>query len=259
MRVAIDQLNVALARPDQNFAQVAADVKEAAKAGADVIVIPEMWNTGYALDQLGDLADLDGQRTKQTLARLARDNQINIVGGSVAIKRGKRFYNTTYVYDRTGRLVGDYDKVHLFGLMNEGKFISAGHAPNRFALDGVKAASAICYDLRFPEWLRTISKGGSQILFLPAQWPVQRIDQWRILLQARAIENQCFVVAVNRVGDDAANHFGGNSMVIDPVGKVLFEAGEEQVLFYVDIDPAEALAIRGPIPVFNDRRPDLYE
>ncbi|MFU0770858.1 MAG: Aliphatic amidase amiE [Limosilactobacillus fermentum] len=136
MRVAIDQLDVALARPDQNFAQVAADVKEAAKAGADVIVIPEMWNTGYALDQLGDLADLDGQRTKQTLARLARDNQINIVGGSVAIKRGKRFYNTTYVYDRTGQLVGDYDKVHLFGLMNEGEFISAGHAPNRFALDG---------------------------------------------------------------------------------------------------------------------------
>ena len=259
MRVAIDQLDVALARPDQNFAQVAADVKEAAKAGADVIVIPEMWNTGYALDQLGDLADLDGQRTKQTLARLARDNQINIVGGSVAIKRGKRFYNTTYVYDRTGQLVGDYDKVHLFGLMNEGEFISAGHAPNRFALDGVKAASAICYDLRFPEWLRTISKGGSQILFLPAKWPVQRIDQWRILLQARAIENQCFVVAVNRVGDDAANHFGGNSMVIDPLGKVLFEAGEEQGLFYVDIDPAEALAIRGPIPVFNDRRPDLYE
>ena len=157
MRVAIDQLDVALARPDQNFAQVAADVKEAAKAGADVIVIPEMWNTGYALDQLGDLADLDGQRTKQTLARLARDNQINIVGGSVAIKRGKRFYNTTYVYDRTGQLVGDYDKVHLFGLMKEGEFISAGHAPNRFALDGVKAASAICYDLRFPEWLRTIS------------------------------------------------------------------------------------------------------
>ncbi|KRN17958.1 carbon-nitrogen family hydrolase [Limosilactobacillus fermentum] len=259
MRVAIDQLDVALARPDQNFAQVAADVKEAAKAGADVIVIPEMWNTGYALDQLGDLADLDGQRTKQILARLARDNQINIVGGSVAIKRGKRFYNTTYVYDRTGQLVGDYDKVHLFGLMNEGEFISAGHAPNRFALDGVKAASAICYDLRFPEWLRTIFKGGSQILFLPAQWPVQRIDQWRILLQARAIENQCFVVAVNRVGDDAANHFGGNSMVIDPLGKVLFEAGEEQGLFYVDIDPAEALAIRGPIPVFNDRRPDLYE
>ena len=177
----------------------------------------------------------------------------------MAIKRGKRFYNTTYVYDRTGQLVGDYDKVHLFGLMNEGEFISAGHAPNRFALDGVKAASAICYDLRFPEWLRTISKGGSQILFLPAQWPVQRIDQWRILLQARAIENQCFVVAVNRVGDDAANHFGGNSMVIDPLGKVLFEAGEEQGLFYVDIDPAEALAIRGPIPVFNDRRPDLYE
>jgi len=259
MRVAIDQLDVALARPDQNFAQVVADVKEAAKAGADVIVIPEMWNTGYALDQLGDLADLDGQRTKQILARLARDNQINIVGGSVAIKRGKRFYNTTYVYDRTGQLVGDYDKVHLFGLMNEGEFISAGHAPNRFALDGVKAASAICYDLRFPEWLRTISEGGSQILFLPAQWPVQRIDQWRILLQARAIENQCFVVAVNRVGDDAANHFGGNSMVIDPLGKVLFEAGEEQGLFYVDIDPAEALAIRGPIPVFNDRRPDLYE
>ena len=259
MRVAIDQLDVALARPDQNFAQVAADVKEAAKAGADVIVIPEMWNTGYALDQLGDLADLDGQRTKQTLARLARDNQINIVGGSVAIKRWKRFYNTTYVYDRTGQLVGNYDKVHLFGLMNEGEFISAGHAPNRFALDGVKAASAICYDLRFPEWLRTISEGGSQILFLPAQWPVQRIDQWRILLQARAIENQCFVVAVNRVGDDAANHFGGNSMVIDPLGKVLFEAGEEQGLFYVDIDPAEALAIRGPIPVFNDRRPDLYE
>ncbi|MDO4855255.1 MAG: carbon-nitrogen family hydrolase [Limosilactobacillus gorillae] len=259
MRVAIDQLNVRLGQPDQNYQQVKDDVNKAAAMGATVVVLPEMWNTGYAFKRLDKLADVNGERTRSTLAKLAEGNGVSIVGGSVAIKRGEHFYNTTYVFNSRGQLVGHYDKVHLFGLMNEDDFISAGSEPNYFKLDGVKAVSAICYDLRFPEWLRTISRGESQVLFLPAAWPVQRIDHWRILNQARAIENQCFVVAVNQTGADSNNRFGGQSLVIDPWGKILFEANDATGLSYVDFDPEEVYSIRGSIPVFSDRRPDLYQ
>lgn len=259
MRVAIDQLDVALARPDQNFAQVAADVKEAAKAGADVIVIPEMWNTGYALDKLPALADEGGQETLALLQELARQYQVGIVGGSVAVKIGPHFVNRTLVVDPLGNLLGQYDKVHLFGLMAEDQYLQAGNQENYFRLAGVPSASFICYDLRFPEWIRTVARHGTDLLYFPAEWPAVRIPQWEILLRARAVENQCFVVAVNRVGDDPDNHFNGHSLVIDPLGRVIADAGERDGVIFAEIDLDQLGTVRGPIPVFADRRPELYK
>ncbi|MCH3922156.1 carbon-nitrogen family hydrolase [Limosilactobacillus sp.] len=258
LKVALAQIDIAFANPQANAAKVAAFTKQAAQGDADVVVFPEMWNTGYALDQLDQLADPDGAQTRELLSRLARQYQINIVGGSVATKHGDQFYNTTLVYDSTGQAVASYDKVHLFGLMKEDQYLTAGDRENFFRLAGVSSASFICYDLRFPEWIRTVARHGADILYLPAEWPAVRIPQWRIMLQARAIENQAFVVAVNRVGDDPDNHFDGHSLVIDPLGKIIVGDGSGEQLYFADLDLDELKAVRGPIPVFSDRRPDLY-
>ncbi len=116
----------------------------------------------------------------------------------------------------------------------------------------------ICYDIRFPEWLRKQAAQGPQVIFVSAEWPTVRLPQWRLLLQARAIENQAYVVAVNRVGSDPDNNFGGQSLVIDPLGQIMAIAGAHAQLVTAKLDLAQVAQVRGQIPVFNDRRPELY-
>lgn len=256
--IAIAQLDIKLGNPAANYQKVTQAVEEAAVHHAEVVVLPEMWNTGYALDQLKDIADPHGQETQSVLSKLARENQISIVGGSVATKRNQNFYNTTYIYNQNGQLVSTYDKVHLFGLMNEDQYLEAGKRENYFSLAGISSASFICYDLRFPEWIRTVASHGADVLYFPAEWPSGRIRQWKIMLQSRAIENQAFVVAVNRVGKDADNDFNGHSLIIDPLGKILVDAGENEGLSYGEIDLGQLAKVRGSIPVFKDRRVELY-
>ncbi|MBB1080378.1 carbon-nitrogen family hydrolase [Limosilactobacillus sp. STM2_1] len=258
LKVALGQLDIEYAQPEKNVAKVKRMVAEAATHNADVVVLPEMWNTGYALSRLDELADIAGQKTRKLLEKVAADCKIDIVGGSVATNKEGQYFNTTYIVDRTGKTISSYDKVHLFGLMSEDQYLTAGEKENYFTLAGVPSASFICYDLRFPEWVRTVACHGSEILYFPAEWPAERISQWKRLVQARAIENQAFVVAVNRVGDDPDNHFSGHSIIADPLGNILVDAGEVEQVCYGVVDLTQIKAVRGPIPVFKDRRPALY-
>ncbi|MFC4651647.1 carbon-nitrogen family hydrolase [Lactococcus nasutitermitis] len=258
VKIALAQMDVIFAEPEKNFEKVGEFTKLAAEKKADVVVFPEMWNTGYALSNLTELADSDGKRTKKFLTELSKKYQINIVGGSVATAKSGKFYNSNYIFDTDGNLVSHYDKVHLFGPMDEEKFISSGASENVFELADVKSAAVICYDIRFPEWLCTNMKQGAKILYVVAEWPEQRIEQWKILLQARAIENQAFVVAVNRVGHDLNNRFSGHSLAVGPLGNILLDAGEAESLQLIDIDVNQVDIVRGQIPVFADRRPELY-
>ncbi|BBM21329.1 carbon-nitrogen hydrolase family protein [Lactiplantibacillus plantarum] len=258
MRVALAQLDIQFGDPDANYQQVEVAIQRAAEQTVDVIVLPEMWNTGYALTRLNVVADDDGQRTRQLLSKLARQFRVNIVGGSVAVARDGHYYNEMLVIDRHGQLVSQYDKVHRFGLMAEDRYITAGATENVFELDDVAAMGVICYDIRFPEWLRKQAAQGPRVIFVSAEWPTQRQMQWRLLLQARAIENQAFVVAVNRVGGDPDNQFGGQSLVIDPLGDLLAIGGAHPQLITATLDLAQVERVRGQIPVFEDRRPELY-
>lgn len=258
MRVALAQLNIQFGDPDANYEQIEVAIQRAAERTVDVIVLPEMWNTGYALTRLNVLADDDGQRTLQLLSKLARQFRVNIVGGSVAVARDGHYYNEMLVVDRQGQLLSRYDKVHRFGLMAEDRYITAGETENVFELDGTVAMGAICYDIRFPEWLRKQAARGPQVIFVSAEWPTARQMQWRLLLQARAIENQAFVVAVNRVGSDPDNQFGGQSLVIDPLGQIVAIGGAHAQLITAELDLTQVDQVRGQIPVFEDRRPELY-
>ena len=257
MKVSLIQMAIYEAEPKKNIENVLAWLEKAALDESDVIVLPEMWNTGYALEQMAELSDKDGQQTKNLLGKFAKENQVNLVAGSVATVKKNQFFNTTYVFNRAGQVIADYDKVHLFGLMGEDRFLQAGHRESTFELDGVKVASIICYDMRFPEWVRTLMATGARVLFVVAEWPKKRVPQWEILL--RAVENQAFVVAVNRVGQGVLDDFSGHSLVIDPLGNVILQAPDNQEgVFSVDIDLSEVEKVRGHIPVFADRKPELY-
>lgn len=259
MRVSIAQIDIAYGNVSRNYEQAENALRKAMDDHPDVIVLPEMWNTGYALDQLDELADEDGKRTRNFLSAFAGEHDVNIVGGSCAVKQHGRFWNTAYDFDRNGQLINEYNKVHLFGLMQEDRYIAPGSSESSFEIDGVKCSCVICYDIRFPEWERKLMSGGAEILFVSAQWPDVRIRQWEILLRARAIENQAFVVAANRVGDAPDDHFNGHSLIIDPFGEVIADgnSGKEEIIT-AELDLSLVKRARGSIPVFDDRRTELY-
>lgn len=253
-------MEIAVGDTEANFARLHRMMTEAASADPkpDVLVFPEMWNTGYALDRIGELADSNGERTKEVIGSFCREHSIHAVAGSIAEKREDGVYNTTYVFDREGRVTAQYSKVHLFRLMDEEKHLLAGDRLVRADIDGIPAGLQICYDIRFPELSRTYALGGAKLLFVPAEWPHPRLAHWRTLLLARAIENQTVVIACNRVGTSGTTSFFGHSMIIGPWGDILLEGGEEEAILTADVPVAEVEAVRRKIPVFEDRKPGLY-
>ncbi|MCM3341267.1 carbon-nitrogen family hydrolase [Paenibacillus sp. MER TA 81-3] len=260
------QMDIAIGEPDRNQMQVLNKIRAVMEQEdkPDVIVLPEMWKTGYALERIHELADEQGEQTIQMLSALAAQYQVNIVGGSVAVREQDRIYNRVYVLNRQGQIVKTYDKTHLFRLMDEHHYLTAGEALGQFTLDGVSCGVIICYDLRFPELTRTLALQGVEVLFVPAQWPHPRLHHWQTLLTARSIENQMYMVACNRVGssmgaDGKETSFFGSSVILDPWGEILAGAGEEEAFVQAHIQLSLVEEVRGRIPVFEDRRETLYD
>ncbi|AXQ78293.1 carbon-nitrogen family hydrolase [Streptococcus chenjunshii] len=259
MRIALVQMDIFYKDTKSNFAAVSELLEQAAADKADVIVLPEMWNTGYALADLDRMADKEGEQTIELLGSFAKNYAVNIVAGSVAVEKNTGFYNMSYVFNRRGEVISRYAKAHLFAPMAEDIYLQPGNQESSFSIDGIRASVAVCYDLRFPEWIRTMMAKGSQILFVAAQWPQERIQQWEILLRARAVENQAFVVGVNRVGQDPDYHFAGRSLIIDPLGQTVLQAPDSSSGVYsAAVDFSQSDLVRSQIPVFADRRPELY-
>ena len=259
MKVTCIQMNMLPGQPDENFRIAAQLIEEAMAEKPDVLVLPETWNTGFfPKDNSETLCDLDGKRVKEEIGALAAKFSVNIVAGSVTNYRDGKVYNTAYIFDRTGACVGTYDKTHLFTPMGEHKYCTAGSQLCRFTLDGVSCGIIICYDVRFPELIRSLTVQGLDMLFVVSQWPKVRTFHLRSLTTARAIENQMFVVCCNSCGSYKTTQYGGNSAIIDPWGETLALAGEEQQLISADCDLQILENIRSTIPVFRDRRPELY-
>lgn len=259
MRISLIQLDIAFGNPYMNYATVANKIREAADAAPDCIILPELWTTGYDLTRLEEIGDPDGEFTKEFISSLAKQYNINIVAGSVASRNASGVTNRMFVFNRSGEFVGEYSKLHLFQLMDEHLYLQPGDAKGLFQLEGILCAGLICYDIRFPEWVRAHTAQGAEILFISAEWPLSRLSHWRALLISRAIENQCYVVACNRAGSDPNNTFAGHSMIIDPWGEILCEASEGEEILTENIDLHKVREIRAQIPIFTDRRPDLYD
>ncbi|GCF92990.1 hydrolase [Enterococcus florum] len=259
MKITLIQMDICYGEPEKNFARVERLIKQMVLAKDQLVILPEMWNTGYDLTRLSEIADENGRRTRTLLSKLAQDCEIYLLGGSVAVKQEKDYRNTCFLCGPSGEHLGRYDKVHLFRLMQEEQYLIAGDQGVTIQMGDFKVSPMICYDLRFPEWFRRqVSKTGTDLFVVPAQWPIQRLAAWRKLLQARAIENQSYVVGVNRAGEDPANRFAGHSLVIDPFGEILLELGEQEETGTIEIDPARVAEARQAMPVFEDRRTELY-
>jgi predicted amidohydrolase len=251
-------MNIALGDLKKNVGVMEKWTGEAARRGSHLVVFPELFSTGYALDNAKDLASPLNSGVFNQISAAATENKI-CVTGSILERRGETVANSAPFFSPKGTMLGIYRKIHLFRLMDEDKWLEAGSSPLTMDLPWGRTALAICYDLRFPELFRRYAVEGAKVMIIPAEWPMARVEHWRALLQARAIENQCYVVATNAAGQIGDTEFGGHSMIVDPWGKIVAEAGETPMTITAEIDVELVDEIRQRIPVFEDRRPELYE
>ncbi|MBE3552646.1 MAG: carbon-nitrogen family hydrolase [Kyrpidia tusciae] len=264
MRVALCQMEVAQGDRAGNRARAETMVRESAGNRADVVVLPEMWTCGYDFAHLSEhTEEIDGE-TATLLGQWAREHGIWLIGGSFPIQFADGVSNTALTFAPDGTLVNLYRKIHLIGLMDEDRHLAPGESRATFAMGkpgtppATRAGVMICYDLRFPELARAHVLEGAEILFLPAEWPVQRADHWRTLIVARAIENQAYVIGVNIVGRNDRDRFAGGSLAVDPWGRVVAEAGAKPGILYADLDFELVADVRRRMPVLRDRRPKAY-
>ncbi len=237
------------------------------KEKTEIVVLPEMFNTGFTM-QPEKLAETMEGETVAWMKRVAMEKRVVLVG-SVAVKTEERTETglserTETVSSYTNRLIwmlpngqcGYYDKRHLFAFAGEDQHYTAGNKRLIASVKGWKINLQVCYDLRFPVWARQqpTSEGPEyDLLIYVANWPERRSHAWKTLLQARAIENQCYVVGVNRVGNDGNNiYHSGDSMIVDPLGEVLYTKKDEEDIHTITIDKAQLDTVREKLPFLKD-------
>lgn len=258
LTISLGQMDVRLGEPAQNLATMAALTAEAAQRGSDVVVFPELWSTGYDLENAErHAAPVNAGIFAQTAA-LAKQHRLHILGSCLSQLPTGGYGNTAVWFTPAGEAAGVYSKIHLFRLMQEEQFLTSGSGLTLAQTPWGLAGLTICYDLRFPELFRAYALAGAKLVFVPAEWPHPRLSHWQTLLRARAIENQMFIVACNRVGVSKDTHFCGHSAIIDPWGETVISGGETAMLLTAAIQTDLVDSVRAKIPVFADRRPDLY-
>lgn len=255
VKAAAIQFNITLGEIEPNLAHVRRELARLAGEGVQLALLPEMWATGFAYRQLNELASRTGEVVAE-LTTLSRQYGMVIVG-SLPEPHEDKVYNTAYVLDN-GELKGKYRKIHLFSLMQEDRSFDGGTEWLLVDTSVGRVGVFICYDLRFPELARRLALEGAEILVVPGEWPKPRQEHWRTLLRARAIENQLFVIAANCCGMVGKLDFFGMSMIIDPKGEVVAEAGYAPQSITATLDFSAMAAWREQIPCFNDRKPECY-
>ncbi len=261
IKVSLVQMDMAHQDVAANRKKVAAMLHKASESAPDVVLLPETWTSGYSVPVFHNIRayaePIDGESVT-LLKRAAAAHQFYLVGGSYAESDGQYCYNTVPVIDRRGTLLGRYRKMHLYSAMDEDKGFKHGDDMPVFNSEFGKFAVMTCYDIRFVELSRTYALRGARVIFVVSNFPRPKVHHWRTLLQARAIENQLFVVACNRVGAADTSTYFGHSIVVDPWGEIVAEAGEEECILDATLDLTAVGAVRERIPMYYDRRPADY-
>lgn len=263
LTVAIAQMKVACRQPEVNLAKAEMLIAEAVRRGSDLVCFPEMWTSGFDWPYLVENAE-EHEGVIEQVAALARRHRIWINGSLPSVTEEGRVANTSILFNAEGEQAGVYRKVHLFSLLHEDRHLAAEDSLTVVDTPWGKIGLSICYDIRFPEQFRSHALQGARLVLTPAAFPYPRLDHWQVLSRARAIENQMFLVGVNRVGSedfgtDGIVRYFGNSVLIDPWGKLLLEASEtEEELLTASIDLCYADELRLQMRVLEDRRPELY-
>ncbi|GAB3056896.1 carbon-nitrogen family hydrolase [Salinicoccus sesuvii] len=262
MKIKVFQFEIHFGAVEENIQKVEELFNGASLENIDTVVLPEMWTTGYDLENIDKHATENLHPVFDAMAKLAKRHDVNIVAGSVANNKGKGVLNTAFVVDRQGKFVHEYSKIHLVPMLNEPNFLIGGeNSADVFEIDGEKMGVVICYDLRFPELFRDLSLEGAKVIYVVAEWPIERTEHWLTLLKARAIENQCYVVASNTIGTQpTGTTFAGNSLIVNPFGEVLAQAtSDEEVAIEGDLNLEYIKGIRKDIPIFDSRKKEFYK
>lgn len=218
----------------------------------DLIIFPEMTLTGFTMNSEKFSEDLTGE-SYNFFSTFAKEKKCALMYG--VIEKGKRKnFNTLVHINNQGKILSTYRKIHPFSFANEDKFFGKGKNPVVTKVKGIKIGLSICYDLRFPELYRLYAKEKVHLIVDIANWPDTRIEHWRSLLKVRAIENQCYIVGVNRVGDDPKLHYNGFSSVFDPMGKEMIAVENEEKVIAVEMDKAYVDEVRRKLPFLKDMR-----
>ncbi|MCY0934191.1 carbon-nitrogen family hydrolase [Streptomyces sp. H34-S4] len=230
------------------------------QSGSDLVVLPELWTVGaFAYEQFETEAEpLDGP-TYGAMSAAARDAGVWLHAGSFVERAGDgSLYNTALVLSPTGELAATYRKIHRFGFdQGEAVLMSAGESLTTVALPEQTLGLATCYDLRFPELFRGLVDAGATTMVVSAGWPARRRGHWTLLNRARAVEDQSYVLACGSAGTNGGVEQAGHSLVVDPWGEVLAEAGPGEEVLTVDLDPKKVAETREQFPALKDRRLSL--
>jgi len=251
LKVAAIQMEVVSGEPRKNMVRAEALLNQAAEQGAQAALLPELWTTGYSLERFRQIAEECAELTLHFLRETARRLNMAIIGGSFPQMGPDGVYSACHLIGPDGSDLACYSKEHLFPLLNEPQYLRPGTPGGVTNTPLGKWGTLICFDIRFPESARQLAYRGARVLWVPAEWPMPRLEHWRTLLRARAIENQLFIVAANRTGSGDNTHWGGHSTIIDPWGNILAEAEEGETVLLAELEMGLVDEVRGRIPCFE--------
>ena len=251
MRVAAVQHDIVWSDREANFAALESSIARAAGNGARLIVLSEMFSTGFVVDR-DDIAEPEGGPSSAFLARMAERHGAWVCG-SCPERTGDdaRPYNSLVLASPDGH-IHRYRKIHRFTYGGEDRHFRPGDATLTVEIEGVRTTFFVCYDLRFANEFWDLARD-TDLYVVPANWPESRREHWMALLRARAIENQAYVIGCNRVGDGGGLHYVGDSMIIDPLGTVLAGGQDRPGILEADVDPGHVAATRERFPFLDDR------
>lgn len=261
---ALLQMDVKYCDAEANFVKAKQMFEQAMQTNPrpDILVLPEDWSSGFSdkmfHEQENHVEPEDGPSVT-LLQGLAKEYGVWVVAGSIGtLHRDGKMRNTTFLINREGCVVGDYSKMHLYSDMDEDCKLTHGDKMEVYETELGRFGMMICYDIRFCELARTYALKGADAVIVTSEFPFPRTNHWRTLLTARAIENQMFMVACNRVGPGPMGTYCGHSIILSPWGDVIAEGGEEEEIVCGSVDFSLTKEIRDTIHVFRDRRPETY-
>lgn len=268
IKIALCQMNV-VDNKEENISKATAMIKESANKNSDFIVLPEMFNCPYSNEKFIEYGEEEKDSyTLSKIGPLAKKYNIYILAGSIPEKEGKNIYNTSYLFDRTGKIIAKHRKMHLFDIDVKGKIyfkesdvLSSGNEFSVADTEFGKIGIGICYDIRFPELARIMVENGASILFYPGAFNLTTGPaHWELLFKSRALDNQVYCVGVAPALDmDASYNSFGHSIITNPWGEIIAEASEKEELIIKEIDLSEIKRIREELPLLKNKREDLYE
>lgn len=251
MKLSLIQFSPAWEDPSKSIESLN-EILEKKVTDEEVLIFPEMSLTGFSVKSKELAEEIDGPSTRYFMG-IARKYKKQVFAGIIE-KDQNAVYNSLVHFDSMGLIRARYRKIHLFSFAGEEKFFSAGKEPVVTKINGTRFGLSVCYDLRFPELFRQYAKAGTEVLLVIANWPVQRISHWEMLLQARAIENQAYVIGVNRTGEDPYNSYDGRSLLFNPMGQEILRMGPDNDFASAEIDLISLKKTRKEFPFLQDIR-----